>query len=534
MKYIVITGGVISGIGKGVTASCIGRLLQSCGFKVTAIKIDPYLNVDAGTMSPWEHGEVYVLRDGGEVDPDLGTYERLLGIYLTSDHSLTGGKIYGQIIQDERSGKYLGTTIRIHHISQFTVNWIETVANRTDADICLVELGGTVGTDENEPYLRALSELRKKRGKEVINIHIPYIVLQGKKFEKKTIPAQSSIQSLGKHEIVPDMIICRCIYALGQFSSHPDERKYLIDDRISRESKVDPNNIFWLEDVDDILEIPAKLHSQNIEKKLLEMLNDEKLVPVVSPVPSVPPVPAVSTQSLKLAVIGKYVHNTDAYMSIRHAIRDASCASSVSVHIDWIDSGNLTDDVDINFDHDAFIVPGGFGGNKVDGMIRAIRWIRENQRPFLGICLGMQCAAIELARVILNEPLANSTEFSPDTPVPIIKEKEANQANQANKMRKGEFPVNLVKNTQIYSAYNNATVIHERFRHKYAINQNYATQLMNRDNSIIIDPEGNWLELKDIPFIAVQFHPEFLTRPERPACLFKWLLEKARDEREEK
>lgn len=528
MKFIFITGGVISSLGKGITAASLGRLLKSRGFKVNMIKIDPYLQIDAGTMSPYEHGEVFVTEDGGETDLDLGHYERFIDENLTKDNNITTGKIYWSVLTKERKGEYLGKTVQvIPHITNEIKDWIKKLGE--DYDITIVEIGGTVGDIESLPFLEAIRQFKKDVGKEnVLYIHVsllPYIKAAG---ELKTKPTQHSVKELRGIGIQPDILVCR--------TEMPISDK--IREKLALFCDVDKEAVIEARDARTIYEVPLNLEKEGLGKLVTKKLNlpdrepnlDEwrKFVDrVVNPL-----------NEITIGIVGKYVELKDAYLSIMEALIHAGAKNDTKVNINWIHSERLeSEEFEELLDRyrednqlDGILVPGGFGDRGVEGKINAIKYVRENDLPFLGICMGMQCAVIEFARNVCGLEGANSTEFDETTKYPVVdllpEQKEIDA--KGGTMRLGAYPAILKEGTLTYKLYGKKEV-HERHRHRYEVNPEYHEIL--EDYGLTISgksPDGRLAEFIEISknryFIATQAHPEFKSRPNKPHPLFDGLV----------
>ncbi|KAM1212883.1 hypothetical protein ACFX1X_004447 [Malus domestica] len=522
MKYVLVTGGVVSGLGKGVTASSIGLILQACGLRVTSIKIDPYLNTDAGTMSPFEHGEVFVLDDGGEVDLDLGNYERFLDLTLTRDNNITTGKIYQSVIDRERKGDYLGKTVQVvPHITDAIQEWIERVAmvpvdgKEGPADVCVIELGGTIGDIESMPFIEALGQFSYRVGLEnFCLIHVSLVPVLNVVGEQKTKPTQHSVRVLRGQGLTPNILACRSTKPLednvkaklAQFCHVPDQNAHeailkgfnLLG--VARE----PNLREWTART----EISANLHDP-----------------------------------VRIAMVGKYTGLSDAYLSVLKALLHASVACRRKLVVDWVAAGDLEDVTaaeapaaykaawDLLKGADGVLVPGGFGDRGVQGKILAAKYARENKVPYLGICLGMQIAVIEFARSVLGIADANSTEFDSETTSPcVIFMPEGSKTHMGGTMRLGSrrtyFKVTDCKSAKLYG---NVAFVDERHRHRYEVNPDMISQLENAGLSFVgRDETGRRMEIVELPthpyFVGVQFHPEYKSRPGKPSALFLGLI----------
>jgi CTP synthase len=529
-KYLFFTGGVVSSVGKGVTAAATGLLLKERGFKVAVQKLDPYINVDPGTMSPYQHGEVFVLDDGAETDLDLGHYERFIDIRLSRVSNFTSGQVYAEIISKERRGDFLGGTIQvIPHITNEIKHRIGLVAKETGAEIVIVEVGGTVGDIESQPFLEALRQLRNEVGREnVFFIHVTWMPYIGATGELKTKPTQHSVAALRSIGISPNMIIAR--------SDHPIEDG--ICDKIALFCDVEKRAVVPMVTSDVLYEIPLLLEKVGVGDFLVEKLGLKatrkpdmkswsKLVDAIrKPKPTV-----------KIALVGKYVELQDAYMSVREALKHAALANDVEVEIGWVHSVDLEKDKgwDIVQSADGIVVPGGFGSRGIEGKIMAARYAREKKVPYLGLCLGMQVMSIEFARRVLNLEDANSTEFDRSTEAPVIDLMidQRSISDMGGTMRLGLYPCVLQKGTRAAAAYG-VTQVDERHRHRFEFNNAYRADFEKAGMIFSgMSPDGKLVEiaeLADHPYmIGSQFHPEFLSRPMRPHPLFVGLMKAAKE-----
>ena len=519
MKLIFVSGGVISGLGKGITASSIGRLLKSRGINVTSIKIDPYLNIDAGTMNPFEHGEVYVLDDGGEVDLDLGNYERFMDLHLGMDNNITTGKVYRTVIENERRGEYLGKTVQIiPHITNEIKRRITAVARQSGADVAIVELGGTVGDIESMPFLEAARQLGRDLGREenVMFIHTTLIPIMGSVGEEKSKPTQHSVRDLMSVGIKPDIIVGRCSRELSESAKA----------KIAMFCDVDENAVISCPDARSIYEVPLILERQGVADLIIDRM---KLAPmttgrhmekwerfldnIVNP-----------SSEVTIALVGKYTALADSYLSQLEALTHAGAERCCHVGIKFVDSDTLLhgDPGNILGDVDGILVAGGFGVRGVEGKIAAARYARENGVPFLGVCLGFQIATIEIARDVLGLEGADSTEFEPGTkhPVIFIMPEQAGVTQMGGTMRLGAQTV-LVADT-----------ISERHRHRYEVNPGYIDRFEEAGWKFTGRSEdGTKMEIGELEghpyFVASQFHPEFKSRPMKPSPLHQGLVDAA-------
>ncbi|MFZ5903955.1 MAG: CTP synthase [Chloroflexota bacterium] len=528
-KYLFFTGGVVSSVGKGVTAAAIGLTLKERGFKVAVQKLDPYINVDPGTMSPYQHGEVYVLDDGAETDLDLGHYERFIDIRLSRVSNFTAGQVYAEIIQKERRGDYLGGTIQvIPHITNEIKRRVGLVAKETKAEIVLVEVGGTVGDIESQPFLEALRQLRNEVGREnVFFIHVTWLPYIGATGELKTKPTQHSVAALRSIGISPNMIIAR--------SDQPIEDG--LCDKIALFCDVDKKAVVPMVTTPILYEVPLLLEQAGVAEYLIASL---KLKPTQRPdwkpwrrlVEGVrKPRPAV-----KVALVGKYVELHDAYMSVREALKHAALANEVEVEIGWVHSADLEKNKgwEVVQSADAIIVPGGFGSRGIEGKIMAARYAREKKVPYLGLCLGMQLMCIEFARNALGYEDANSSEFDRGTETPVIDLMldQRSITDMGGTMRLGLYPCVLKKGSKAAAAYNEA-LVEERHRHRFEFNNAFRAEFEKAGMVFSgLSPDGKLVEiaeLADHPYmVGSQFHPEFLSRPNRPHPLFMGLVKAAK------
>ncbi len=521
-KYIFITGGVVSSLGKGIASASIGKLLESRGLKVTLIKCDPYINVDPGTMNPYQHGEVYVTDDGAETDLDLGHYERFTNAKLTRDNNITTGKIYHSVITKERRGDYLGKTVQIiPHITDEIKNSIKKVANDRRVDIVIVEIGGTVGDIESLPFLEAIRQIRQEVGTSyAINIHVTLIPYIRSADEIKTKPTQHSVGTLREIGIIPDILLCRTEKAIPK-----DARE-----KIALFCNVDKEAVIPAHDVKNIYEVPITFKREFLDELILKKLNlkseDRDLTNWEEVVVKRLRHPS---RQVKVSVVGKYIILQDAYKSIYEALVHGGIANDAEVIINRIDSEELEKGKveDLLFGSQGILIPGGFGYRGIEGKIKAVQFARENKIPFFGICLGMQVAVIEFARNICGLKQANSTEFNKKTAHPVISllEEQKHIKTKGATMRLGKYPCVLSKNTNSFRAYKKQK-ISERHRHRYEFNNKYS-QIMKKNGMVFsgINPESKLveiIEMKDHPwFVACQFHPEFKSKPDRAHPLFR-------------
>ena len=527
-KYIFITGGVVSSLGKGVTAAALGRVLKSRGVHVSIQKLDPYLNVDPGTMSPYQHGEVFVTEDGAETDLDLGHYERFIDENLTRANNVTTGQIYNEVIAKERRGDYLGGTIQvIPHVTNEIKRRIASVSRFTGAELVIVEIGGTVGDIESLPFLEAIRQMRKDVGPEnTMYIHVTLLPYIGATGELKTKPTQHSVRELRGIGIQPDIIVTR--------SDHPVDQS--IRDKIALFCDVDPEAVIPLVTAETIYEVPLTLEEYGVGRLVHERLNIGMPEGDLSHWAAWVEAYKRPKPKLRIGIVGKYVALEDAYMSVREAVIHASVAVDRDVEIAWIDSEDLERhrDVSVLDGLDGIIVPGGFGYRGVEGKVLAARYARENKVPYLGLCLGMQVMCIEFARYVLNSEEPNSTEFDPYTKHPVIDlmPEQRGIEEMGGTMRLGAYPCKLVPGTLAHQAYG-VDLVHERHRHRWEFNNQYRDVLGNAGMVFSgLSPDDRLVEiaeLADHPFmLGTQFHPEFKSRPNRPHPLFVAFLEAAK------
>ena len=521
-KYIFITGGVVSGLGKGITAASLGRLLKSRGLKVTAQKLDPYLNVDPGTMNPVQHGEVFVTDDGAETDLDLGHYERFIDESLSQNSNLTSGRVYWKVISDERKGVYGGQTIQIiPHVT----NEIKRYINRnldTGADVCLVEIGGTIGDIESQPFLEAIRQFAVEAGREnCLFIHVTLVPYLAASDELKSKPTQHSVKEMLSIGISPDIIVCRTEHPL----TDDIRNKIALFCNVDKECVIENNNC------DILYAVPMMLKEQHMDDVVIKKLGIECAEPNLEDWENMLYALRNPKQTVKIAMVGKYVELHDSYISVNEALKHGGIETRSAVDIDWIDSETLEGD-DVNLDDilgdvDGILVPGGFGSRGIEGKINACQYARTHGIPYLGICLGMQIAIIEFARHVLGMNGANSAEINPDTPFPVIdilpEQKEV--TDMGGTMRLGQYPCTLNPESKSYELYG-ASMIYERHRHRYEVNNDYRNDLLSGGMIFAgTSPDNHIVEMVEIPnhpwFVACQFHPEFKSRPNKPHPLFR-------------
>ena len=536
MKYVVVSGGVLSGLGKGVTASSIGVLLKSAGLRVTSIKIDPYLNSDAGTMSPFEHGEVFVLDDGGEVDLDLGNYERFLDINLGKNNNLTTGKIYSKVIEAERRGDYLGKTVQvIPHVTDAVQEWIEDVAHQPAdgsgeiPDACIIELGGTVGDIESSPYIEALRQFQFRVGRENVTfVHVSLVPVMGPVGEQKTKPTQHTVKELRGLGITPDILVCRSTSPLSVETR----------EKLAAFCHVSPQAVMSTHDVPNIYHVPLMLQEQGlceilgVDHRATDLLKDWKTMAHHLD---------TLTEAVHIGMVGKYTNLSDAYLSVIKSLQHAAMAVDRKLVIDWIEASHLESDWgneeekksawDLLKKADGVLVPGGFGDRGVEGKIAAAQYARTTQTPYLGICLGLQVATIEFCRNVLNLEGANSTEFDENAPTAaVVFMPEISKTHLGGTMRLGTRPTLWqVDECKIRTLYGEGEAVDERHRHRYEVNPDLIERI-EAEGLVFVgkDETGQRCEIFELTnhpyYVGVQYHPEFKSRPGRPSPPFLGLL----------
>lgn len=521
VKYIFVTGGVLSSLGKGITSSSIATLLQHSGFDVSILKIDPYINVDPGTMSPLEHGEVFVTCDGAETDLDIGHYERFLNKDFHKTNNFTTGQVYMSVIEKERKGKYLGKTIQIvPHIVDEIKSRIKLAGE--GSDFLIVELGGTVGDIEGMPYLEAMRQMKHELGsKQVISIHVTLIPLVRAAGELKTKPTQHSVQELRRIGISPQILVARCEKSLDK------ELKR----KLAMSCDVDDDSVIVAEDTESIYKCPLNFLEEGILTPIARHLELKELKPKMDDWDMLVKKIIAPKSSITIGFVGKYLSLKESYKSLIESLIHAGANTDTKVNIKWIDSESLEENLSLLYDVDSILVPGGFGERGVNGKLKAIRYAREQKIPFLGICLGMQLSLIEFARNVLGIEKADSVEFNPRSEEPIVyliedfidaqgnKQLRTHTSPMGGTMRLGEYECHIKKGTKLYEAYGQKSLIKERHRHRYEANPKYRELFTS--NGMIISGESNGLiesiELENHPwFVAVQFHPEFTSRLQNP------------------
>jgi len=519
-KYIFVTGGVVSSVGKGITVASIGRLLKSRNISVSVQKLDPYINVDPGTMSPYQHGEVFVTQDGEETDLDLGHYERFIDVNLTAASSVTTGQVYSSIIAQERRGDFLGGTIQVvPHVTNEIKRCFREVARESEAGVVIVEVGGTVGDIEGLPFLEAIRQMRSDVGRgNVLYVHVtllPYLSVTG---ELKTKPTQHSVNELRRIGIQPDIIVCRSDYPIT------DE----VRDKIALFCDVDRRAVVPLLTLPIIYETPLVLEEAGLGQLIVEMLDLPRINGDLSEWRTLVERMKEPKEPLSIAIVGKYVELRDSYISVKEALRHAAVHHDRDIEIHWIQSEDLERDGDSLLSSvQGIVVPGGFGVRGIEGMVIAARYARENKIPYLGLCLGMHVMTIEYARHVLKSPEPNSTEFDLETPYPVIDllPGQRRVKEKGGTMRLGTYPCHLVEGTKAASAYGEQ-VVYERHRHRFEFNNDFR-EILERAGMVFsgLSPEGSLVEvgeLRDHPFmVGCQFHPEFRSRPNRPHPLFR-------------
>ena len=543
MKYVVVTGGVLSGLGKGITASSIGVLLKSAGLRLTSVKIDPYLNSDAGTMSPFEHGEVFVLDDGGEVDLDLGNYERFLDVALTRENNITTGKVYANVIEKERRGDYLGKTVQVvPHITNEIQDWIERVAHVSadgsgeTPDACVIELGGTVGDIESAPFVEALRQFQFRVGQEnVCFVHVSLVPVMGPVGEQKTKPTQHTVKELRGLGIIPDILVCR--------SEKPLEEETRA--KLAAFCHVGTDAVVSAHDVSNLYQIPISLYEQSVLNKVSNHLGFEvpDSLPMLDDWKHMADKVDRLEEQVHIAMVGKYTGLSDSYLSVIKALQHSAFAVDRKLVIDWIESTDL-DPHNVTEKHDeawellraadGVLVPGGFGNRGVEGKIAAANYARVNNVPYLGVCLGLQIATIEFCRNVLGLENANSTEFDENTPNPaVVFMPEISKTHMGGTMRLGTKPTPfLVDDCKMRRLYGGAGHVDERHRHRYEVNPDLIERI-EAEGLVYVgkDETGQRCEIMELEnhpyYVGTQYHPEFKSRPNRPSPPFLGLLKAA-------
>ncbi|MDP2931374.1 MAG: CTP synthase [Chloroflexota bacterium] len=522
-KYIFVTGGVISSVGKGITVASIGNILKSRQITVSVQKLDPYLNVDPGTMSPYQHGEVFVTRDGTETDLDLGNYERFIDIETTADSNVTSGQIYSAVIAKERRGDFLGGTIQVvPHVTTEIKERFKQLAQKSQAEVILIEVGGTVGDIEGQPFLEAIRQMRKDVGRDnVLYIHVTFLPYLTSTQELKTKPTQHSVNELRRIGIQPDVIICRSDYPVSEG----------IKDKISLFCDVERQAVISLPTAQTIYEVPLILEEAGLGRLIVDRLSLDARPAELGKWQELATCLKSSREKVNIALVGKYVELRDAYFSVREALCHAALYHNKDINLLWVHSEDLEKD---GTGTDAplrtvqgIIVPGGFGLRGIEGMIKAATYARTNQVPYLGLCLGMQVMVIEFARYALHSPEPNSTEFDPDTSYPVIDllPEQKDVCQKGATMRLGNYPCQLVPGSRAAAAYGQS-LVHERHRHRFEFNNEFRARLQEAGMIYSgLSPDGRLVEVCELAdhswMVACQFHPEFGSRPGRPHPLFR-------------
>ncbi len=520
-KYVFVTGGVVSSLGKGITAASLGRLLKARGLRVQVQKFDPYLNVDPGTMSPFQHGEVFVTEDGAETDLDIGHYERFVDENLTKNANHTSGSIWYAVIRKERKGEYLGSTVQvIPHVTNEIKDRIRRVASASDADVVISEIGGTVGDIESLPFLEAIRQFRREAGAEnVLYLHVTYVPFIETAGELKTKPTQHSVNELRRIGIHPDVVVARSVEPLS----------WDIREKIALFADVDSRAVVVNEDVSDVYLVPQRLREEGLDTLVCDKLGLPEGEADLGEWNDLVERIGQREGEIEIALVGKYVKLADAYLSVHEALKHAGIHHGVNVRVRWVDAEGMSVEeaaAELERAH-GVLVPGGFGSRGWEGKIVACQVARERKIPYLGICLGMHVAVSEFARNVVGLDGANSTEMDPETPFPVIdllpEQKEIEDLGGT--MRLGAQAVDVVEGSRVHAAYGEA-VIYERHRHRYEVNNHYRQQIA--DAGLVISgtyQEGRLVEIVELPdhpwFVASQFHPEFKSRPTRPAPLFR-------------
>lgn len=525
-KYIFVTGGVVSGLGKGITAASLGRLLKSRGLKVASQKLDPYINVDPGTMSPYQHGEVYVTEDGAETDLDLGHYERFIDENLNKFSNLTTGKVYSNVISKERQGEFLGRTVQtIPHITDEIKKFIYALGTSTNADVVITEIGGTIGDIEGQPFIEAIRQVGREVGPEnSLYIHVtlvPYLKASG---EHKSKPTQHSVKELLGMGINPDILVLRCDEKITDES---------IFSKVTGFCNVKPDCVIENLTLQYLYEAPLYLERQHLSEIVCRELNIKAPSPDLMEWTRMVDRIKQSETKVRIGLVGKYTQLHDAYLSVSEALKHAAWSLSSNVIIDWIDSEEITDGnvTDILKEEDGILVPGGFGDRGIEGMIRAARYARENYVPYFGICLGLQVAMIEFVRNVCGIPDADSGEFAPASAHKVIDfmPGQSDEINKGGTLRLGAYPCEIVPGTTMERCYGLHEVF-ERHRHRYEVNNDYR-EMTNAQGLRVcgLSPDGELVEAMEISsmpfFLGVQFHPEFKSRPNKPHPLFKGFID---------
>ncbi len=529
-KYVFVTGGVVSGLGKGITAASLGRLLKARGYKVTMQKFDPYINIDPGTMNPIQHGEVYVTDDGAETDLDLGHYERFIDESLTKNSNVTTGKVYWSVLEKERRGDFGGGTVQVipHITNEIKSRFHKSTTDETE--IAIIEVGGTVGDIESQPYIEAIRQFQHEVGREnCILIHVALMVYLPASEEMKTKPIQMSVKELQRLGIQPDVVVCRTEHEID------DNLK----DKISLFCNVPTSHVVQNLTVDVLYEAPLAMEKEHLAEIVCDSLNLDCPEPDLEEWKEMIFAAKNPTQEVTVALVGKYIALHDAYISVVESLKHAGYPSRATVNIKWVDSEEVTDEnaADIFSDVSGILVPGGFGSRGIEGKISAIKYARENNIPFLGLCLGMQLSIVEFARDVIGYSDAHSIELDPNTTHPVISlmPDQEGVTDIGGTLRLGAYPCKLDKNSRAYNLYN-SELVYERHRHRYEVNNDYRQDLA--DNGMLlsgISPDGRIVEMVEIPehpfFVATQAHPELKSRPNKPHPLFLGFVNAAIEKR---
>lgn len=526
VKYVFVTGGVVSGLGKGITAASLGRLLKSRGYKVTMQKFDPYINIDPGTMNPVQHGEVFVTDDGAETDLDLGHYERFIDESLTKNSNVTTGKVYWSVLEKERHGDFGGGTVQVipHITNEIKSRFYQ--SDSPETEIAIIEVGGTVGDIESQPYIEAIRQFQHEVGHEnCILIHVALMVYLPASQEMKTKPIQMSVKELQRLGIQPDMVVCRTEYPLNND----------LKDKISLFCNVPSSHVIQNLTVDMLYEAPLAMEKEHLAEIACECLKLDCPAPDLDEWKAMVQSAKNPTREVTVALVGKYIALHDAYISVVESLKHAGYPNHTTVHIKWVDSETVSEDnaADIFSDVSGILVPGGFGKRGIDGKLAAIQYARENHIPFLGLCLGMQLSIVEFARHVVGYNDAHSIELNPSTTHPVISlmPDQEGITDIGGTLRLGAYPCVLDKDSEAYKLYGEE-LIHERHRHRYEVNNDFRDELTAKGMKLSgLSPDGRIVEMIEIPshpfFIATQAHPELKSRPNRPHPLFLGFVEAA-------
>ena len=533
VKYVFVTGGVVSGLGKGITAASLGRLLKARGYKVTMQKFDPYINIDPGTMNPVQHGEVFVTDDGAETDLDLGHYERFIDESLTKNSNVTTGKVYWSVLEKERRGDFGGGTVQVipHITNEIKSRFYRSLSEETE--IAIIEVGGTVGDIESQPYIEAIRQFQHDVGREnCILIHVALMVYLPASEEMKTKPIQMSVKELQRLGIQPDVVVCRTEHEIDDG----------LKDKISLFCNVPASNVIQNLTVDMLYEAPLALEKEHLAEIVCKSLNLDCPEPDLDEWRAMVKAAKNPTTEVNVAIVGKYIALHDAYISVVESLKHAGYPNSATVNIKWVDSETVTNDntAEIFSDVSGILVPGGFGTRGIDGKIAAIKYARENNIPFLGLCLGMQLSIVEFVRNVVGYRDAHSIELDPSTTHPVISlmPDQEGITDIGGTLRLGSYPCVLDKESKAYELYG-SELIHERHRHRYEVNNDFRKDLTENGMKLSgISPDGRIIEMIEIPshpfFVATQAHPELKSRPNRPHPLFLGFVEAALDKKNNK